>query len=200
MGLAAASQRRFALVTNYRDFSLHKESANSRGHIPINYLDSHESPSSFLKTLNKDARHFNPFNLILGDKDGVWYYSNVEGKARELSHGIYGLSNSFLDTSWPKLDKLKNSFQSTLQEEIIDEDRLIKILLETKKADQDQLPDTGIGIEWEHSLSSIFIQTPKYGTRSSHILIDRGESGMSLIDYQHSATEQCVSKKKTIIS
>jgi uncharacterized protein with NRDE domain len=32
------------------------------------------------------------------------------------------------------------------------------------------LPDTGIGYESEKALSSIFIKTPSYGTRSSTIL------------------------------
>jgi uncharacterized protein with NRDE domain len=40
--------------------------------------------------------------------------------------------------------------------------------------DDDQLPDTGIGVEWERILSPIFIMSPTYGTRSSTlILIDQ---------------------------
>ena len=35
------------------------------------------------------------------------------------------------------------------------------------------LPDTGVGVEWERVLSSVFIQSAKYGTRcSTAVLID----------------------------
>jgi uncharacterized protein with NRDE domain len=34
-----------------------------------------------------------------------------------------------------------------------------------------KLPATGIGLEWERVLSSIFITSPVYGTRSSTILL-----------------------------
>jgi uncharacterized protein with NRDE domain len=33
-----------------------------------------------------------------------------------------------------------------------------------------QLPDTGVGIEWERILSPIFITSPNYGTRSSTLI------------------------------
>jgi uncharacterized protein with NRDE domain len=33
------------------------------------------------------------------------------------------------------------------------------------------LPDTGIGLEWERILSSMFIASPVYGTRSSSLLL-----------------------------
>jgi uncharacterized protein with NRDE domain len=48
------------------------------------------------------------------------------------------------------------------------------MLLDPTLAGDDQLPDTGVGIDWERILSPIFITSPTYGTRSSTIiLIDR---------------------------
>jgi uncharacterized protein with NRDE domain len=38
-------------------------------------------------------------------------------------------------------------------------------------ASQEKLPDTGIPKELEKSLSSIFIETEKYGTRSTTVLL-----------------------------
>ena len=42
---------------------------------------------------------------------------------------------------------------------------------DTEMAPDDQLPDTGIGIEYERVFSSIFIKSPEYGTRSSTVLL-----------------------------
>jgi uncharacterized protein with NRDE domain len=48
------------------------------------------------------------------------------------------------------------------------------MLLDRTVADDEQLPDTGVGIAWERILSPIFITSPTYGTRSTTlILIDR---------------------------
>jgi uncharacterized protein with NRDE domain len=48
------------------------------------------------------------------------------------------------------------------------------LLADEAVADDADLPDTGVGYEIEKALSSIFIRTPGYGTRSSTIVtIDR---------------------------
>ena len=48
---------------------------------------------------------------------------------------------------------------------------LLGLLNDTQKAKDEELPDTGVGKEWEKVLSSIFIQSPKYGTRSSTAVV-----------------------------
>jgi uncharacterized protein with NRDE domain len=42
-------------------------------------------------------------------------------------------------------------------------------------ADDADLPDTGVGIEWERRLSSVFISGEDYGTRSGSILQITGD-------------------------
>jgi uncharacterized protein with NRDE domain len=37
-------------------------------------------------------------------------------------------------------------------------------------APDDELPRTGVSLEWERKLSPLFIQTPEYGTRSSTVV------------------------------
>ena len=39
------------------------------------------------------------------------------------------------------------------------------------KAPDEALPDTGVGIEWERTLSPLFIQSPSYGTRASTVVL-----------------------------
>ena len=54
---------------------------------------------------------------------------------------------------------------------VIDEECLFKVLANREKAKDDELPDTGVGIEWERHLSPLFIKTQKYGTRTSTLIL-----------------------------
>ena len=47
----------------------------------------------------------------------------------------------------------------------------MRILKDNKIASDHDLPNTGIGIEYERLLSPIFIKSPKYGTRSSIVIM-----------------------------
>ncbi|WP_281383688.1 NRDE family protein [Candidatus Competibacter phosphatis] len=49
-----------------------------------------------------------------------------------------------------------------------------------RAAPDPELPRTGVSLEWERWLSSIFIDAPGYGTRSSTLLLadDRGQARM----------------------
>ncbi len=51
------------------------------------------------------------------------------------------------------------------------EEALFKILSDRKTAPDNKLPSTGVELEWERLLSSIFIESPGYGTRSSSVLL-----------------------------
>lgn len=50
-------------------------------------------------------------------------------------------------------------------------DELQLVLAATDIAPDDQLPNTGISLEWERLLSAICIQGKDYGTRSSTVLL-----------------------------
>lgn len=48
-------------------------------------------------------------------------------------------------------------------------------------AKDDELPDTGIGLEWERIVSSIFVKSETYGTRSTTLMM-RDATGRIRID------------------
>ncbi|MBF8293152.1 MAG: hypothetical protein HW392_1979 [Steroidobacteraceae bacterium] len=51
----------------------------------------------------------------------------------------------------------------------------MRMLSDRSIASDEELPDTGIGLEWERLLSSAFIVSDGYGTRcSTVVLIGRG--------------------------
>jgi uncharacterized protein with NRDE domain len=166
---------KMAAITNYRDPASLKKNAPSRGEIVINYLLGPDGPDTYLKDLSKKADLYNGFNLVLGERERLIWYSNRNGKPVNLSPGIYGLSNHLLDSSWPKVSKSKDALASHISEGTEPSPKtLFQILSDRKLPDDDRLPSTGVGLEWERILSPIFIESPNYGTRSSTLLfIDR---------------------------
>ena len=89
-----------------------------------------------------------------------------------MTAGIYGLSNRLLDSPWPKVVRGKKALSAAMNKKGADlEAALFALLADRKIAPDNKLPSTGIGLEWERLLSSIFIESPGYGTRSSTVLL-----------------------------
>ena len=157
---------RFAAVTNYRDPAA-PIGQRSRGDLTREFLTGTASPQAFLQDLDPGA--YGGFNLFLADGKQLFYYSNREGRVRELTPGIYGLSNHLLDTPWPKLTDAKGRFAQALPH-LPDPLPMLELLADETRWPDEHLPDTGISIEWERLLSAIFVKSPHYGTRASTVL------------------------------
>ncbi|MGD9318635.1 MAG: NRDE family protein [Desulfobacteraceae bacterium] len=173
--LGITKNGRIAAITNYRDPASIKTNAPSRGKLVSGFLLGQENAEHFLERLAQEKDRYNGFNLIIGENDQLYWFSNRGDGVRKLSPGVYGLSNRLLDTPWPKLTRSKEAITHLLSEQKNpSQDALFQMLLDPTVAGDDQLPDTGVGIDWERILSPIFITSPTYGTRSSTIiLIDR---------------------------
>ncbi|MCP3928487.1 MAG: hypothetical protein GY705_05235, partial [Bacteroidetes bacterium] len=72
----------------------------------------------------------------------------------------------------------------------ISKEAIFHLLKDRERPPDSALPDTGVGKEWERLLSSIFISSPTYGTRSSAILTLSSNNSVSFIEktFQHSPT------------
>lgn len=169
--LGVTREGKFAAITNYRDPASFKTGAPSRGELVGNYLTGAHGAASYLENIFQQAQQYNGFNLICGDNEDIFVYSN-RGDRQRLKAGIYGLSNRLLDIPWPKVARGKRALAAAIQEKgAALEAALFVILADRKTAPDQKLPSTGIGLEREKLLSSIFIQSPSYGTRSSTILL-----------------------------
>jgi uncharacterized protein with NRDE domain len=161
---------RFCAITNYRDLRNVKQSAPSRGDLVLSYLTTEIYPANFVEELQTKGNEYNGFNLLFGDVDAITYYSNQKNEAQVLTCGIYGLSNHFIDTAWFKNTRSREMFESIISKNTFTQEELITILQDKIEAPEDQLPDTGVGKEWEKVLSPIFIHSEIYGTRCSTII------------------------------
>lgn len=117
----------------------------------------------------KNDNAYNGFNVIIGDVDALYYYSSHEKKITQITDGIYALSNHLLDTPWPKVVKGKALFKAALASEV-SHSNLFNMLQDREIYPDSELPETGLPLERERALSSIFVVTPNYGIRSSCVL------------------------------
>lgn len=162
---------RISMVTNFRDFKNLKQEAPSRGALVTDFLTGTRPPELYLEGIKPNVTAYNGFNLIVGNPDELWYLSNYKNGIERIDAGIHGLSNALLDTPWPKVEKGKVKFSKLLSEERVVPETLFEFLRDEECANDDQLPDTGVGIERERMLSSMFIKSPNYGTRCSTVLL-----------------------------
>lgn len=169
---------RFAAVTNYREAGAMSGAPRSRGELAAAFLHARSSPAAYLADLGHNARQFGGFNLLVGDPTGLWYFSNrdPDGAPRALEPGLYGLSNALLDTPWPKVERGRAALDKALSEGLT-HPRLLEILRDRARAEDSDLPRTGVSRRLERLLSSRFIRSPFYGTRASTALsIDAGNN------------------------
>lgn len=167
--MGVTTDGRFAAVTNYRDPDQDSVYPKSRGSLITNFLTGELNAEDYLVAIDKTHDDFAGFNLLLGTTNELFFYSNQSRKTQRLEPGIYGLSNGHLDEAWPKVSQGKQQLNSIIQKTFNTGD-ILKLLSDRTLADETTLPNTGIDVSMEKILSSKFIQTTNYGTRSSTVI------------------------------
>lgn len=175
--LGVSRTGRIAAITNFREPDFQIENAPSRGHLVSNFLVSKESPKTYIEHVKSMGHRFNGFNLFIGDRAELFYYSNRKNHIEKLKPGLYGVSNQFLDTPWPKVTKGRTGLKKLIDNtDKIDYEDIFGILKDSSYPPDSELPDTGVGLSWERVLSPLFITNKFYGTRSSSVvLIERSD-------------------------
>jgi uncharacterized protein with NRDE domain len=201
-------ERRFGVVTNFRELQAPRPGAPSRGNLIPQYLGAAGPPGTarragageFFAALERHAATYSGFNLLLTDADSLWYGSNrATPFARPLEPGVYGLSNELLDTPWPKLQRVRASFESWLRQPRREPPdaasralaaaapaaavELFALLTDRTPADESQLAHTGgLPQELARPLSAPFVLHPQYGTRCSTVVLLEPAGGLYLAE------------------
>ncbi|MDM8526298.1 NRDE family protein [Desulfococcaceae bacterium HSG8] len=162
---------RLAAVTNFRERGSLKKNAPSRGLLVSAFLVGRKSPQDYLELVRSIGHKYNGFNLLVGDHSGLFYYSNKGNNIYRIKYGLYGLSNHLLNTPWPKVEKGKDELRNLFAKEKVSFEELLDTIGNQEYPPDDQLPDTGVGHEWEKLLSPLFVTSESYGTRSSSIVL-----------------------------
>jgi len=163
---------KFSALTNYRDPLNIRTDTPSRGELNTNYLLGDADPLKYMFRVQFKASQYNGFNLLTGDKDDLFYYSNYSKSIQKINQGIFGLSNHLLNADWYKIglgkEKLENYLQNNENLDITD---LLAIMNDESKPEDEKVQQTGLSLEQEKMLSSMFIRSPKYGTCCSTVLL-----------------------------
>ncbi len=169
LGLTRAG--RFAAVTNAREATAPAQ-PRSRGRLTLDFLLGTDAPADYAAKIAREGAHYAGFNLLVGDRTGLYYCSNGEPAARgphRLAPGIYGIANASLDTPWPKVESGKTDLHDLLQDEPTPAALLELVAAPAETA----VPLPGLSMEamTEHLQATRFINSNTYGTRASTALL-----------------------------
>jgi uncharacterized protein with NRDE domain len=173
--LGVSERGRLAVVTNLRGYGIPEPGRISRGALVTDVLSGE---GRYADLRDAELSDFNPFNLIVADREEAYFLSNRPKNIRSLlAPGIYGLSNGALDEPWPKTMRLKEMLLEWLGGAATQHEQLLDDLRE------ESLPGVGIhaagpsDVPQEPPLSPIFIRNPVYGTRCSTVVAvdDQGQ-------------------------
>ncbi|KAL0979217.1 hypothetical protein UPYG_G00182280 [Umbra pygmaea] len=181
--LGITRRGRLAALTNYLEGRPNPD-LQGRGFLVSNFLTDHSQDScSYLKKVSSEGHLYNGFNLLTAEfrakEDTVCYYGN-RGSAQPLHlnpAGIYGLSNSLLDTPWRKMQHGKRLFTNIVNQ-TLPCDRLVQDLLNVLNNEELNTPDSaqetqgeGYSPQMLRALSSVCVRSPHYGTRTNTIIL-----------------------------
>jgi uncharacterized protein with NRDE domain len=192
--LAVHRNGRFAAVTNVRN-GRGQRGVRSRGELVAGFVTGASAPLDYAADVAGARDQYGPFNLIVGDRHAAAGASSTLAQAWRFEPGIHVLSNGPPGSAWPKARRLKDAFVTLVQGGEMqsgrelprsgawpDDARLLDALADSTGASDDDLPETGVGIELERLLAPVFIRGSQYGTRASTLAYTRADGACVLVE------------------
>ncbi|MEN7342459.1 MAG: NRDE family protein [Pseudomonadota bacterium] len=183
--LALAKNGRFGVITNFRD-PTPVAAPRSRGDLIPAWLSGLKSPAQFLSDIENAEDQYAGFNLLFGDRDGLYYFSNRSLDSGPLPAGFYALSNGALDEAWPKMQRGEAFMRTVLEKNAATLHAFDPFLTDRRQAPDQDLPQPFFPIEQRRILSAPFIVGDRYGTRCSTTVIVDQAGGVNIRE-QHYA-------------
>ncbi|MBD3108334.1 NRDE family protein [Bacillus sp. AGMB 02131] len=182
--LGIAKNGRFAALTNFRDPKLPVKGRYSRGEIVRQFLTGKMEPSDYINQLAMNREMYDGFNVLVGNGSQLYHYNNILNEKNIISPGTHSLSNHTLNTPWPKVVKGKQMLKEHMNANkgVMELKPLFEIVADEAIASDNDLPDTGVGLQTERALSPLFIKMPGYGTRSSTVLLIDKENNITFAE------------------
>lgn len=174
---------KFAALTNFRGFTDAPSHPISRGKLVKDFLENDEQPFEYLSKIKEISDQYQGFNLLVAQGDEMGYLSNHLSSILKVSPGLHGISNSFLNTPWPKVVSAKNELAILLESKEVNEADLMNLLQSRAYPPNEFLPQTGIPLEMEKKLSAQFIKIgEEYGTVNTSGLLWRHDGNIVFLE------------------
>ncbi|MBS1199709.1 MAG: hypothetical protein H6R27_387 [Proteobacteria bacterium] len=178
---------RVGVVTNVRGADALVAGAPSRGALVPGFLSAGTPAPDHAATLTAGSAAYSGFNLLTFDGSCLSYVTNRPvAEAETLAAGLYGLSNARLDSPWPKVELARQRVADVLAGGRVVPESLFAAIDDRQPAPDAELPDTGIGLEWERLLSAPFIVSPDYGTRCTTLVLAGRDGGIRVEERRYS--------------
>ncbi len=178
--LQVSTRSRLAAVTNVRTGLTPVKRPRSRGWLVRDFVRDDEPARDYASGLNQSAAEYGPFNLLLWDGAELDFATNHPRPDRQaVTPGLHAMSNGAFDAPWPKSGHATQALSAWLSSAHSGTDRiapgalapLFDALADATAAPDGLLPDTGVGLELERTLSPPFVRGEGYGTRCSSVVL-----------------------------
>lgn len=175
--LGVSRSGKLAALTNYRAATPPRTDTPSRGELVAEFLKSDGDAAQFLQALALRTGDYNPFNLLVFDGVQLLGLESRNAQVISMPPGIGAVSNADFQTPWPKLTRLTEQLQWSVDAGEMNSKNLLTLLHDHSMPADAELPHTGVSLALERALSPAFITTPHYGTRAcSVVTLGRGHA------------------------
>ncbi len=175
---------RLAALTNFRSATPPRADAPSRGELVAAFLRSGLSAAQFLASIGDRLGGYNPFNLLVFDGQQLLGLESRHRRIVPMVPGVGAVSNADFHTPWPKLVRWRDALTHLSQANQVSDSNVLPLLQDTAVAPDAQLPNTGVGKEFERALSAPFVTLPHYGTRASSVVrLGHGQGSFMELGY-----------------
>ena len=163
--------------------------AVSRGSLVTGFLESQLSAKAYLEKLEQEKNIYAGFNLIVGDKDGLFYLCNRLEGIFFISEGVHALGNLTLNASTKKVEAIKNDFSDILHEGFSIEKSFN--IMKKEYGNLHEKTKKELKIRDGEEIPYRFIRSPVYGTRCTTVFSSHasGEINISELTYQREGIE-----------
>lgn len=188
---------RFSALTNFRQPELFDKKKQSRGELVLQALANQDN--EITEQLVKSSSDYNGFNLVFGQLNKLMCFDSVSQKQQVLDVGFHSLCNGALDDIWPKMALGQATLADAIKDHTLDIEELFALMKSGQQAQTEHLPKTGVPLNWEQLLSSIFIISPEYGTRTTNIITLDDEGNIAIYDQSYNEQGECIKKQSFTI-
>src|SRR5690625_381232 len=206
--LQVSTRGRLAAVTNVRTGLSPEPAPLSRGALVREFVRGDGGAMESALALETTAPRYGPFNLLLWDGRGLAFASNhPRPHHAPVAPGIHAMSNGAFDAPWPKSTFATRALEAWINAcpaggtdagETPDIEPLFAALADRGIAPDADLPDTGVGIELERTLSPPFVLDERYGTRCSSIVLG-GEDGILFAERRFNSAGEVTGEASTVL-
>ncbi len=173
----------FAAITNLKEHNTTKYNS-SRGTLVTDFLESKVSAKAYLEKIESTKEDYAGFNLIVGDKNGLFYLCNRLDGIFFISEGTHALGNLTLNSSTKKVDSIKHDFDEILHEGFSAEKGFN--IMKKEYGNLHEKSKKELEVRDGEEIPYRFIRSPIYGTRCTTVFSSApsGEINIAELTYE----------------